>query len=139
MSANNSAYDIEVFYDGGCPLCRREIEMIRGRDKAARIRFTDIDDTGFDPHAVGKSYDQLMSQIHGRLPDGSWVIGVETFRHLYRAIGFRKMVGLSRLPVISQGMNLVYAVFAKYRLALTGRCATGECRVPTQRIDGSQS
>ncbi len=126
-----SLHEIEVFYDGGCPLCRREINMLRRADKHNRICFTDIDDATFNSQLLGKSYEQLMAQIHGRLADGSWVTGVETFRRLYAAIGFRKLVGLTRLPGISQFMNLVYLVFAKKRLALTGRCIAGQCRVPS--------
>jgi predicted DCC family thiol-disulfide oxidoreductase YuxK len=133
-----SSYDIEVFHDGGCPLCRREIEMIRIRDKHNRVRFTNIDDASFDPAELGKSYDQLMAQIHGRLPDGTWVIGVETFRHLYRAIGFNRLVALTRLPVVSQLMDVGYGIFAKYRLALTGRCTTETCRVPEKGVGGLQ-
>lgn len=122
-------YEIEVFYDGGCPLCRREINMLRRADNSNRIRFTDIDDENFNAESVGKSYEQLMAQIHGRLSDGTWVTGVETFRRLYSAIGFRTLVGLSRIPGVSHFLNLVYSVFAKKRLAITGRCSAGQCRV----------
>ena len=34
-----------------------------------------------------------MAQIHGRLPDGTWLQGVEVFRRLYAAIGFGSLVG----------------------------------------------
>ena len=33
---------VEVFYDGDCPLCMREIRMLTRKDRAARIQFTDI-------------------------------------------------------------------------------------------------
>ena len=36
-------FEVEVFFDGDCPLCVREIELLRKLDKPARrIRFTDI-------------------------------------------------------------------------------------------------
>ena len=37
-----AGWDIEVFHDGGCPLCNREIEMLRRLDTKGRIKFTDI-------------------------------------------------------------------------------------------------
>jgi len=33
---------LTVYFDGACPLCRREIAHYRSRDRAARIAFLDI-------------------------------------------------------------------------------------------------
>jgi predicted DCC family thiol-disulfide oxidoreductase YuxK len=130
MTMNDaSTYEFEVFYDGGCPLCVREIGMLRRWDRRRRIRFTDIDAKEFNAAQVGKSYDELMKQIYGRLPDGTWIRGVEVFRRLYTAVGFGPLVFLSRLPVISQGLDLGYVLFAKNRLRLTGRCNAESCSV----------
>lgn len=63
-------HDIEVFYDGDCPLCSREIAMLRRLDRRQRIRFVDIAAPGFDASAMGASREALMARIHGRLPDG---------------------------------------------------------------------
>ncbi len=127
-----SDYEIEVFFDGGCPLCRREIDMLRRWDRHQRIRFTDIDAETFDPAAVGKTMDELMAEIHGRLPDGTLIKGVEVFRRLYSAVGYRRLVTLTRLPGISCALKLGYWVFAKNRLRLTGRCKDGVCQIPQQ-------
>lgn len=128
MSKNiDEAYEIEVFYDGGCPLCLREITILQRRDQQHKIRFTDIDAPTFHAEAVGKSYEELMAQMHGRFPDGTWVQGVEVFRRLYAAVGFVRLAALSRLPLISQVLNLGYSVFAKNRLRLTGRCTQQSC------------
>ncbi len=120
-------FDIEVFFDGACPLCAREMTMLRSRDKKQRIRFLDIAEVGFDAASVGMPLDTLMDQIHGRLPDGTLVTGVEVFRHVYTAIGFRPLVSLTRLPGVRQLLDLAYRVFAKNRLRLTGRCANDTC------------
>ncbi len=70
-----------------------------------------------------------MGQLHGRLPDGSVIRGVEVFRRLYAAVGFSKLVAATRLPGISHMLNLGYWLFAKNRLRLTGRCDDGACQV----------
>lgn len=123
-------FDIEVFYDGGCPLCRREINMLSRWDRRKRIRFTDIEAVAFDPATIGRSHDELMAEIHGRLPDGSVIKGVEVFRQLYKAVGFGPVVALTRLPGISGMLNAGYWLFAKNRLRLTGRCKDGVCALP---------
>ena len=70
---------------------------------------------------------EFIDQIQGRLKDGTWIVGVEVFRQLYAAIGFGAIVWLTRLPVIKQGLDLAYKVFAKNRLRLTGRCNSATC------------
>jgi len=124
---------VQVFFDGDCPLCMREIRMLRRRDRHARIVFTDIAAPGFDASAYGKDRDALMARIHGRLPDGAWITGVEVFRQLYAAIGFGWLVAITRVPGISHLVRAGYHVFAKNRLRLTGRCADGSCAVPAAR------
>ena len=113
---------VEVFYDGDCPLCMREIRMLQRRDRAGRIEFTDIAAPGFDARALGTDWPTLMARIHGRLPDGTWIEGVEVFRQLYAAVGLAPVVAMTRLPGISHALDLGYRLFAKNRLRLTGRC-----------------
>ncbi|MCU0693407.1 MAG: DUF393 domain-containing protein [Polyangiaceae bacterium] len=122
-------FDIEVFYDGACPLCMREIRMLQGRDSRHRIRFVDISADGFDVTSVGLTWEMLMARIHGRLSDGTLVEGVEVFRHLYSAVGFGPVVALTRLPGIRQLLDVAYRAFAKNRLRLTGRCVDGACEL----------
>lgn len=124
-------WEIEVFYDGECPLCMREIRMLMRRDHdRGHIRFTNIADPAFDPTPMGRDRATFMARIHGRLPSGEWVEGVEVFRRLYAAVGFGPLVTLSRLPGIAASLNLAYRLFAKNRLRLTGRCADGACEAP---------
>lgn len=129
----NQHIELEVFFDGACPLCRKEINMIRRLDRRHRILFTDIAEPEFDIEIYGKTMNQLMEGIHARLPDGTWVTGVEVFRRLYSAIGFGWLVVPTRLPGVSHFLDLAYHVFAKNRLKLTGRCQnTAACEIPDQ-------
>jgi predicted DCC family thiol-disulfide oxidoreductase YuxK len=125
-----SNWEVEVFFDGECPLCKREIDMIRRRDVNHKILFTDITDETFAPRAIGKSIVELMSQIHGRLPNGELIVGPEVFRKLYSAIGFSRVVRLSRVAGISHMLEVGYRFFARYRLRLTGRqCVDRSCEI----------
>lgn len=122
-----SEFDVEVFFDGQCPLCAREIGMLRRLDKRERIRFVDIAAPGFDAGTAGLSREALMERIHARLPDGSIVEGVEVFRRLYTTVGFARLVALTRLPRVARLLDLGYGWFAANRLRLTGRCKDGAC------------
>jgi predicted DCC family thiol-disulfide oxidoreductase YuxK len=119
--------EMEVFYDGGCPLCVREVAFLRRRDRRGRIRFTDIDAGDFQAESFGRTRDEFMAQIHARLPDGTWLRGVEVFRRLYAVVGFGPLVWLSRLPVVAPLLDRAYVAFARNRRWLTGRCDTGSC------------
>ncbi len=123
---------VEVFYDGACPLCMREIRALRARDRDEKIQFTDIAAPAFDASQYGTTQAELMARIRGRLPGGAWIEGVEVFRQLWGAVGFRRLVALSRLWGISGALDLAYRLFARNRLRLTGRCAPdGSCALPT--------
>lgn len=124
------AFQVEVYYDGDCPLCVREIEMLKRRDRDGKIRFTNIAAPDFDPAVTGLDVATLMNKIHGRLPNGELIEGVEVFRRLYDAVGFHKLVNLSRAPGVTHLLDVAYSVFAKNRLKLTGRCHTGACETP---------
>lgn len=116
------SWDVEVFFDGACPLCRREIGFVRNRDRLHRLRWVDISCPDFDASSTGKTYEELMARIHARLPTDEWIAGVDVFRHIYSAIGWAPLIAVTRWPGIRQGIEWAYRVFARNRLRWTGRC-----------------
>ncbi len=128
-SHTNPAWRVEVFYDGECPICLREINLLRWLDgKHHRIRFTDIATATFNPADYGKTLAEFEAEIHGRLADGTWIIGVEVFRQLYSAVGFAFLMPITRLPIIESLLDWAYDIFARNRLRFTGRCKDDVCR-----------
>ncbi len=133
-----STWEIRVLYDGECPLCRREIDMLRRRDRGrGRIAFDDIAAPGFDASRYGLDRDAVMRRIHGVLPDGRLIEGVEVFRRLYAAVGLGWLLAPTRWPLLSTLFDRAYALFARHRLRLTGRsdaaCPYGRCALPGER------
>ena len=129
---------VEIFFDGSCPLCRREASWLRRLDRSQRILLTDITSSSFDAHTLGCAEADLMAVIHGRLPDGQLIRGVEVFRRAYAALGLGPLVACTRLPVISQLLDAAYSVFARNRLRLTGRCGPSGCNVHQRSSAESQ-
>jgi len=124
------AHEVELFYDGECPLCMREVSMLRRLDRRQRILFRDIAAPDFDARAYGRDHATFMAQIHARLPSGEWLTGVEVFRRLYGAVGFGPVVALTRLPGVRGLLDVGYDWFARNRLRLTGRCEADVCTPP---------
>lgn len=130
----NEAWDIRVLYDGECPLCLREIRFLERRDrKRGRLQLEDIASPDFDPARYGLDAQRVMARIHGVLPDGSVIEGVEVFRRAYGAVGLGWLVAPTRWPVLRRLVDLAYRIFARNRLRWTGRalagCNDGRCEV----------
>ncbi|MGE3164285.1 MAG: thiol-disulfide oxidoreductase DCC family protein [Planctomycetota bacterium] len=122
--------DLEVFFDGDCPLCRREIEWLRRRDRRHRVRFIDFASQDYPEAHYGKSRDELARVLHARHPGGGWITGVEVFRQMYSLVGRGWLLTWTRWPGCRWLVERGYAWFARNRLRLTGRrCEDGACRV----------
>ena len=120
----------EVFYDVACILCKKEMHMLMAWDKHKKIIFTDIASESFvQNNDSGKSYDDLMAEIHGRIVGRETITGVEVFRELYGRLGFRWIIPATRVWGIRQLLDFFYSIFAKHRLKLTGRCKNGQCQI----------
>jgi predicted DCC family thiol-disulfide oxidoreductase YuxK len=129
--------EITVLFDGECPLCAREIAMLRRLDRGrGRIDFADIAAPDFDAARYGSRHADLMARIHGVLPDGRLVEGVEVFRRAYAAVGLGWALAWTRWPGLRAVADAAYRWFARNRLRLTGRgdhdCESGRCALPPE-------
>jgi predicted DCC family thiol-disulfide oxidoreductase YuxK len=126
-----STWQIDLLFDGGCPLCAREIAMLRRLDRGRdRIRFTDIAARDFEASRFGTTRAALMARIHGILPDGTLVEGVEVFRRAYAAVGLGFLLAPTRWPGLRAVSDCAYRWFARNRYRLTGRthmCYDNRC------------
>jgi len=76
--------------------------------------------------------DDLIGQIHGVMPNGTIVRGVEVFRIAYETVGLGWLLAPTKWPILRQLSDACYAWFARNRLLLTGRaskCSSARCRV----------
>jgi len=132
--------EITFLHDGECPLCAREVAMLRRLDRGrGRLAFDDIAAPGFDASRYGRSQAELMARIHGVLPDGTLIEGVEVFRRAYAAVGLGWLVAPTRWPLLRPLADAAYRWFARNRLRLTGRnevCTTDRCAVQADANSG---
>lgn len=59
------SWEIKMLYDGDCPLCMREVNMLRKRDKDQdKIGFVDISSPDYSPKDnAGISYEQVQGVL----------------------------------------------------------------------------
>jgi predicted DCC family thiol-disulfide oxidoreductase YuxK len=129
-----NAWRIKVLFDGACPLCRREAAIWRRLDRGrGRIALVDIASPDVEAAEYGLSRAQIMAEIHGILPSGTIVRGMEVFRRAYAAVGLGWLLAPTAWPLLRPVFDRAYRWFARNRLRLTGRswvcgetCARGE-------------
>ena len=121
MSASKPA-DLTLLFDGGCPLCLREVRFLRRRDRDGRLAFVDIDASHYDPGLhQGVSYREAMGRIHAIKGDGTILRDVAVFREAYRLIGLGWIYAPTRWPLFGGMANWAYRAWASWRLQVTGR------------------
>ena len=129
-SGNYDSHDPRpvVFYDGDCPLCRREIDHYRRVDRASRIRWVDA---ASDPDSLGDfglTLDVAMAELHVLDVAGQWQRGVDAFLviwdHLPR---YRWLTALVRGLRLRSPLGVIYRHFARWRYRR--RCDTAGCSV----------
>jgi predicted DCC family thiol-disulfide oxidoreductase YuxK len=119
-----STWRIKVLFDGACPLCRREAAIWQRLDRGrGRIGLVDIASTDFQAAEHGISRAQAMAEIHGILPSGAVVRGMEVFRRAYAAVGLGWVLAPTAWPLLRPLFDRAYRWFAQNRLWLTRRSA----------------
>ncbi|KAK9747952.1 hypothetical protein RND81_02G025900 [Saponaria officinalis] len=117
-------WQVKMLYDGDCPLCMREVNMLQERNKKynGAIKFVDISSDDYSPEDnQGLDYMTAMGRIHAVLSDGTVVKDVEAFRKLYEAVGLGWIYAITKYEPVASIADAVYGVWAKYRLQITGR------------------
>ncbi len=109
-----STYNFTIFYDGACPICSREMRFLKSRNKRGTLAFQDTAATGFDPATYGLP-DAHQRLIHGMLPDGGLVKGVEVFRRAYGEVGLGWLLAPTGWPILRPIFDRFYIVFARNR------------------------
>ena len=114
---------IDVLYDGNCAFLCRAIHLLRHMDRQHHIHLTNTAARKFDARIFDKSMNELIAEIHARMPDGTWLKGMDAFRLLSSSVGLGPLVLLTRLPLIRLSVNVGYllvADFSNCSLAETG-------------------
>lgn len=117
---------IIVFFDGHCPLCSREMSLLRRKARAKglteQIKWVDIAEPNFDPkdYDTTKTYDDFMKTFHV-YSGGKMHEAMDGVRAIYRFVGLEKWLTWTTLPIFRPLVDTAYHVFARFRPRLSRR------------------
>jgi len=124
---------LRVYYDGQCPLCLKEMRHLERLDQSRRLDLQDINAADFSerfPHIDPVQADRIL---HGELPDGTLIYGLDVTCLAWKLCGRGHWVGFLRWPLIRPVADRVYLYFARHRHRISqwfgGRqaCADDRC------------
>ena len=105
-------HQVTVWYDGDCPLCVREIALMRRLDRRQRIDFVEA------RSATGCPVDTetLLARFHARERGADIVSGAAAFAAMWRAIPMLRPLGLlARFRPVLWFLERLYLLFLRVR------------------------
>lgn len=116
-----------MYYDGGCPLCRREVDHYRRLDRLDRVRWVDISREPEALGALGIDLATAMKRLHATDEDGRLVSGVTAFAAIWRQLpGYRHLARIVSALGLVPLLDRAYSRFAAWRFRR--QCAAGTCQ-----------
>lgn len=105
----------QVYYDGGCPVCSREIALYQRLADENGPAFCNIAASPAAP-APDLEREAAMARFHVRRHDGTLVSGAEAFLALWRATPRLRFIGRAlSVPPLPWLLERLYRVFLRVR------------------------
>lgn len=107
---------VTVWYDETCPLCRREINLMRRLDRRGAIEFISVAEATCPIDPV-----DLMARFHAQEAGKGIVSGAAAFAAMWRALPALRWLGqIGQFPPALWLLERAYRLFLKGRPALQG-------------------
>jgi len=115
-----------MFFDGGCPLCRREVAHYRFLDRRNRVGWIDISREAEVLSTHGIDSDAAMKRLHAIDERGRVVSGASAFVAVWRQLPVYRYLAwfVERLGLIPL-LDRLYVRFAAWRFRR--RCGDTAC------------
>lgn len=104
---------IKVWFDGACPLCIREISLMRRLDKDDAINFIDVSEDADPSCPIDQK--ELLARFHAE-EDGKVLSGAAAFAAMWRAIPTLRPLGLlAKNRIVLAVLERLYIAFLRVR------------------------
>ncbi|MDE8348524.1 MAG: DUF393 domain-containing protein [Acidocella sp.] len=106
----------KVFFDGGCPVCTREINYYRNRAGANNFEWVDVTIADENKLGVGLTRADALAKLHVQRADGTYAIGAAAFAEIWQGLPkFRWLGKLLTISPIGFFADIGYALFLRIR------------------------
>jgi predicted DCC family thiol-disulfide oxidoreductase YuxK len=116
--ATNVVFPITIFYDASCPLCTREIALLKQFDRDEQIRLVDCSPADYAGEG-GHTREAMMKLIHAKDSADQWMIGAPVFAAAYSVTGFASIARLWGARALQPVWQVVYPWIANNRTVLS--------------------
>ena len=107
---------IQVYYDGDCPACSREMDRCRRLAGPEAMDFVDINRDMSALAADGVSYEAALARLYVRDPRGRLHMGIGAYAVLFAELPrYRWLARLVRLPGVEPLLDRIYVAAARLR------------------------
>ena len=114
---------IEVFFDGKCGLCSKEISYYQGIAPVGIFAWMDIANDPTPLQEYGITQADALRHLHVRDTDGQWHKGAAAFIIIWRHLSYwRLLAAFLGLPIIRHIASAFYNKFADYRFSKLAHC-----------------
>jgi predicted DCC family thiol-disulfide oxidoreductase YuxK len=115
--------NLQVFYDGHCVLCSREIQFYMKQPGSEKIEWIDIMTTGFSAEVHGLDPQKIHARFHVK-KSGQIFEGVDGFQLIWQELKIFKLLDWAAQTSLSRSlMNFGYDLFVKLRPYLPRKSA----------------
>ena len=125
MDQPNTRRALTVYFDGGCPLCSREIAAYRRQAGAEKCVWVDASACSESALGDGLSRPDALARFHVRSADGQMLTGMRAFallwRQLPRMAWVGRLVSVGPMPAM---LEAAYRLFLRLRPLWRGASKT---------------
>ena len=108
-----------LFYDGNCPICQKNKEILKKNDQKNAIEFIDIHNISRMEQFKDLDKEAIQGKIHVLTSKGNLLSGVDAIHEAYSSVGLYSWVFWIKWPILNYIAKIIYKYIAKYRLQIS--------------------
>ena len=103
---------LTIFYDGNCPLCMKEMQLLKQNTIDKSIHFANLHNESFSTDYPHIDKTEAIQILHGQLNTGELLLGLDVTCKAWALVGKHKWLAILRWPVIRTIADVFYRLFA---------------------------